>query len=1044
MNKQDGLVGFDTIETKLKHPEQCQRWNAVTKRHENYRRTFRLPELILETSKFKNIFTTFAERENVRRLLGVTSATFPSDCCLISLEEYADLQRTWALLPKLRRVAFCLELYNEGTPVGTLTFAGHTHELTLQPGETALTIADHYCEPVNNSLDRGHLLKNTTLRFDQTKQRKQGESQMKSEEERAKVLIEIAKIAENTNHYEKLLAQESSLPNPVHRRNLLNIFNEQLAEVMSQLAQEEAHLAVLIRQAVPSLNAIPDFSTIRVDHTATSRAGFINIVAGKVKAQLPLRELEAYCNVDFKNQLVNRLKERESSIRNQLAALGFVQSHSSEFQHFMLRVKSTKNFITCRKCFRKEQPKTCICIRAYWKQILETGYITWDDYGPCGYCHGLRCYEKICDCQHDQITSLSRELERLRKRGLASPCKQCFKEFAECRCHFYSEQPSHFENHTFAGDFYGDTVAKSGTSTPGNLSTVANPDFGTPEPSLASLSGFASDFEAESIDESVLPEQLDESVVSAADQTFVPGDSYDSPPSSRERVEKQRPDGSRHCKRRGWGVPSSLFPSDDSPATSSQDPPGPLMFTELESFEPETSVEEALEFTLAAQEFISERQSSHDDKIKEQAAQGVGSVSNTGALPQASKKSDPVSSKKVRLAADFSTAKSKSSEASSAATKLNAVSNQSLVVSTSGEKKKKKEEMALTDEIVAHTASPDVVANEPGGSLPSDSPFCNLRTVQGLAVIPPDMMIVNGHLEGRRSYPIYEQPDGNESKLIPALYQAPLNDNHTDEWSAENLDMASLKRRYVKRREDGYEYCPLGTLSRILHDISRSKLPVPKKKKTEDELTQAFGRAAAKKILKARRSKETLLCLKLTSYNMEEPTDVPCNSNRPWSFRLCDLESHHGSPVSVWLQYIGQVSYTSQSWLEYQTENGRQYLRSSFPGRPTGTFVLSCGGRRTSPHRQNWPVKLSGRILTVILCGGGIQLTPAQFAAKGLSESDCISSEVYDKEPPYTEPVTSVGSEPGAKTIPQDFNPPSRVGKWEKQTKEDGSVCYQK
>jgi hypothetical protein len=177
---------------------------------------------------------------------------------------------------------------------------------------------------------------------------------------------------------------------------------------------------------------------------------------------------------------------------------------------------------------------------------------------------------------------------------------------------------------------------------------------------------------------------------------------------------------------------------------------------------------------------------------------------------------------------------------------------------------------------------------------------------------------------------------------------------------------------------------------------------------------------------------------------MDEPSDIPSGACRPWTYLNTDLESHGGSPISVIIQYLGQTSFVSQGWEEYVTDSGRQVLRSNYPGKPSGCFILLCGGKRTSPNRQNWPVKVSGRILTVLLCGGGIQKTPAEFAALGLSDADCLDPAEFEVAAPYTEAESTIGSRANAMTIPESYDPATRVGKWEKIVTSDGGVLYQR
>jgi hypothetical protein len=286
------------------------------------------------------------------------------------------------------------------------------------------------------------------------------------------------------------------------------------------------------------LRRIPDFSLLQVDFDTPPKPGFINVKYEAEKIQLPISELQRYFSIDFKTQLRNRLQKEETEIRNYLESLGFLPSTCPDFQHFMLRVKPTRIFAFCEKCYGQEQPKICLCLREYWDYILTNGPIEWNDFGPCGYCCGRLCYEKTCECMHDRIVSPSTELKRLRKQGIQDPCELCFRPVADCRCHFY-EGPSHFENYTHAGELYGDTTVKSGYSTPGNLTVIANPDFSR----LISPPRVTTDEEGQDDEDSASTSTSAPSKTkhdkTSLDETFIPGNHFVSPDRSSRRDEER-------------------------------------------------------------------------------------------------------------------------------------------------------------------------------------------------------------------------------------------------------------------------------------------------------------------------------------------------------------------------------------------------------------------------------------------------------------------------------------------------------------------------
>lgn len=248
LNRQDRNIGFDAVLTTLFHPERSVRWNEKTQKKEYYNRPFLLPELIMTASRFNLIFPSFSDREAVRRLLGVNSTTFPFDASLITPEEYADLQKQWALLPKMRRKAFTLELSHKGAIIGSLLFAAYTRELELLPGESALTIDDHYAEPHNNYMNRGPLPSHTSHRFDSDKLREQDKAQRQQEDDQQSSLQHLRYSAEGRLYYEDLIRTGDPIKEGPHRENMLRIFNDQLLDVMNQISQEDQILAQLIQE----------------------------------------------------------------------------------------------------------------------------------------------------------------------------------------------------------------------------------------------------------------------------------------------------------------------------------------------------------------------------------------------------------------------------------------------------------------------------------------------------------------------------------------------------------------------------------------------------------------------------------------------------------------------------------------------------------------------------------------------------------------------------------------------------------------------------
>jgi hypothetical protein len=129
------------------------------------------------------------------------------------------------------------------------------------------------------------------------------------------------------------------------------------------------------------------------------------------------------------------------------------------------------------------------------------------------------------------------------------------------------------------------------------------------------------------------------------------------------------------------------------------------------------------------------------------------------------------------------------------------------------------------EEILQKTCSnveavPDII--EP---IVGPPPVQERRIVNGLAVILADVVLVNSHNTVCDKYPVYTQPDGENTKHVPVLYQGPLNGDYSDDWKSKYLDMEAIKKRYTQKREDGHSYCPLDTLTHVLCDLTRSKLP---------------------------------------------------------------------------------------------------------------------------------------------------------------------------------------------------------------------------
>ena len=110
-------------------------------------RPTRLSEIVFHLSEFRQIFRRFKDRCLVRSLTGCTSVELPSRCSLLSLEEYTRAVRSLNILPKRRRLAFVLVLYDNGICRGSCFFPSSVKEYQVDYNEQVLS-EDLFTAPV--------------------------------------------------------------------------------------------------------------------------------------------------------------------------------------------------------------------------------------------------------------------------------------------------------------------------------------------------------------------------------------------------------------------------------------------------------------------------------------------------------------------------------------------------------------------------------------------------------------------------------------------------------------------------------------------------------------------------------------------------------------------------------------------------------------------------------------------------------------------------------------------------------------------------------
>ncbi|CBY30738.1 unnamed protein product [Oikopleura dioica] len=942
-------------------------------------RPTRASEIAFSLTEFRKLYPSFSDRSLVRSLVGCLADELPSTASLLSLEEYTQACRQFFVLPKRRRVAFLLEIYESGSCVGTCIFSTKLHDFTLQFGDHNLDEETYVVDTFDHDITKGpmsadcRLKKNYKTVFAQQQATDALEAQYN--EYMCKLGI-LHQYAESISSAQKLFP----LPDRKLRLLTLSYYNEQLEDSLVQKILTYHSFQQFLRSKVQLQDQIAKKKETHFGKVPLE-PGFTNVRMGSELLRVPSSEL-VQIDLYHRNEVLPA-ERVEVELRRKLRTLGYIWTRPTLIQNFMAKLKAPTEFLCCRSCQTKIYQPDCECLTSWLdRQLLNP--IEEVNFQSCENCQVNAGEMFPCECIRLEMAALAAELLNRPEGAPALACQLC-RRVTSCACPLVclvEHASTDFSQFHELEDFF----------TPRPMSDVVS----TVSDRMSSIT--TSLREAGPVS-SIITKTRDEPTARHAlyhpTQPNIYGKGRPSAPSAVENdhLDDQFNDNST------LGDVSSI--NTEYFTASEGDNLHGLGYDQASGLEDANQVDPWLDSSLVE-------------------VPDMDTTADVAALADCSLDSTVIEEAHDSVTEDA----------------LIPLFTDSVVVGQFETGHLSRAFSRKTDVDPLKAAAAELSFKKKKS-----------RSVEGFATIPSSYYPFNGENEGTvigvpQSFSIKDDK-GNfvPTTSTPALYSA----SASGVLRGSSATVKSMQQRYTATRADGTVYCPRGTLEKVLRDLGTAPI-----RDVPFGLTPQFvsGQIGARHFLRSEAKKmssdhtrpqdQKRRSLRIRSFILEEPTDLPPTSRRPWVHRLVEIDSHGCMPPELSLQFAGQLAWSSKDWQEFSLPNGRRALKSVLPGKAAGTFSLSTGSAR---EFGQWNMKLGARYLTLFLCGGGIRQTLQQASASKI-ESTPIAAlrEAQLNNLPLVRDA-SEGSNPRSTMVSDDFHFDDFHGKWERIS-EPGKADY--
>jgi len=318
--------------------------------------TRRVFDILYSISEFRKVFTTFFERETVRRMLGASRYDLPSTACLMTMEDWYFCTQRLVILPKNPRRLFVLEFYQNGVCIGVVAFVGTEHRLKLQPGEFALTESDYGLVPTTRRIQAGP----AAARTKEVAAKDQVPTKVSLKEHQAQHASAVKLAQMVAEREEEIQAEEDSLrrafavrPDALtdkEKRLLYEFYQTKLDEEIYTRIVEDTEFLAQVRQV--SAWAKETASAIAARRSSPSNPLLATLdSSAQVKTEQSRRYRQAI--VEFQDRVFEgqpRFKTNLASLQKKMNEMSLVPSYSCVDQFWTILRKNCESIMGCEKC----------------------------------------------------------------------------------------------------------------------------------------------------------------------------------------------------------------------------------------------------------------------------------------------------------------------------------------------------------------------------------------------------------------------------------------------------------------------------------------------------------------------------------------------------------------------------------------------------------------------------------------------------------------------------------------------------------------------
>ncbi|CBY23499.1 unnamed protein product [Oikopleura dioica] len=980
--------------------------------------TRRVQDILYSVSEFRKVFPEFKQRTNVRRLLGTTRYDFPGTSCLLTYEDAYFVSQRLSILPKNERRCFILELYLEGKCIGTLCFIGTQHQITLQPGEYALTESEYGLEPKTR-----HERKGPAQRERQRKEALDQEPTTESLREHKRLHQEAMTRNSEAIAFQEALNQEEKSLNLAFKNRPSTKPSEAEKILLGQYFQtqieEEIYRRVVENESfLDQMRRISEWSKAAVAEARRKRASVdCPLLQPEAETQKALDERTLAYNRAVQEFQASVLRDRPdyqvnlAQLQAELTALSLVPSYSIVDQFWTVLRRSCERILGCEACKGRHGilQRRCDCLRV-WLQTREDQEDRDDDGRPHwdrGFvaCFKCREYNEELGQQElpeDYLLSVNKPLCKCMETWLGvfaaekEPfdfCQTCAAPATKCK------HPSPLPRQLSRPGQYGYEIQEASSD---KVSVAGQPDLHlTPLKNRGSMTGFHES-------------QFGASLVSG--ESRLNREPAQGPVITDQEVAAMILAGNTTA---GDLDPPSLEMDDPRVVFKEDHYSANLAYEENEASQERA----AASGPTVALEALKKKALEQQQTLKEP--------------HQATSSQDPV----LNPAENFTQEN------------FSEIMEDDCVDGTHV-----KAVFEIEDQSeISSLAEARVVQNISKGEI---------QTVLGYGKIPSFIVPFDGRTGG--GYPANGVPKHYQEKVDGSnitrsqsyvLYSSPL-----AQGPLSMMNNKAVAQRYLQSRS-GRLYNAKGTLFRLLRDTAQpvestepdggSTKTVEKPEKnqadtapssrtadlavlTEEEKAFPTGAQIAEECTNAKYQLEgektvrrgQKVAMRITATWMMEPTCIPVDSNRDWLTKLTSADAH-SSGVDEFIGIVaGQMSFHSRHWKERLLENGQRVFQTTSPGKSYSQYSYSTGSGRDIAG--TWSLKIGGRVVIGFLCGCCTRLSLAEAAKMASPPTEDAYNAAIAGRKAAIQLVDdlSVGAPKGAKMLCPTMDPPTTAGTW--------------